>query len=512
MNFVSPIWLVSLLIWIPLLYWFYARKNIRQKVAVSSLYLWKKLQVEIPLNTANKRRNLPLSFYLFALALTGFCTVLAGPFRNVEKPAEILFLFENSARMGSKTTAGQTRLDLLKVKAQEILKTLPGSSQIRLHVFPSGMDRRGNAGEISSTLESIVPVLFACNLEEEVAKHIGFASGEQSAVFIFTDRTPSNLPQSWNLVARGEASRNVGWASLQIRERVADLRVQNFSTQRQSRNWKIQLDGETQKSQSITLEVAQSLEISVPLPVSAKRIEIILEAADDLEADDRIVLLGGKNEFRVALPMHSSPSLRRAFQSIPNTVLLEWVEKIPQDSEVDLFVLDRDRTTDQANVLFWDEGAIFAPKSIHAAADQELGQLLNFEGVQISRVYQAEPFTGEMLAYAKDDQGHSHPLLTRDGKRLVFYFRLEDSNWNTHPSFPVFWAAWIESLRKEIGGFRVESALLDPGQSANEGESREILHPLIQTQDREKRDFGPIFLISSIALFLAAWMLESRGK
>lgn len=512
MNFVSPIWLVSLLVWIPLLYWFYSRKNIRRRIPVSSLYLWKKLQTEIPLNTANKRHNLPLSFYLFALALTGLCTVLAGPFRNVEKPIEILFLFENSARIGSKTSAGQTRLELLKTKAQEILKTLPGSSSVRLHVFPVGMDQRGNAGKISSTLETLETVSLPCNLEEEVAKHIGFAGAESSTVFLFTDRTPSNLPHSWNLIARGEASRNVGWTNLDIREGVAHLRVQNFSPQLQSRTWKIQIDGETKKSQRIELATAQSSEIAASLQVTAKRIEIILEDSDDLEADDRIVLVRGKNEFRIALPVHSSASLRRAFQSIPNTVLLEWKEKIPQSSDMDLIVLDRNRNTDQANVLFWDEGAIFVPKSIHAATDQELGQLLNFEGVQISRAYEANQFSGEILAYAKDDQDHSHPLLTRDGKRLVFYFRLEDSNWNTHPSFPVFWAAWIESLRQESGGFRVESALLDPEQSANAGESREILHPLIQTQDSEKHDFGQIFLLSSIALFLAAWLLESHGK
>jgi len=266
-----PLWgwwtMLGLGIGLLLLYFLKLR---RQRMTVSSTFLWKKSMEDLHVNTLFQwlRKNFLLLLQL--LGLVGLAYSLAGPTTYSDaRGRHLIFLIDNSASMAA-TDVAPTRLDAAKEKVKERIEAMDTSDQAMLILFnedaqilqsytnrkadlKAAVDRipqTQRTTRITPALELAAGQANARRSAEEgqqelitdtMARSLGGLEGIPTEVLIFSDGRFAEVNSFFlgnlrpTLISLGTAATNVGitWANLKRDENHNDLfevtvRVQNF--------------------------------------------------------------------------------------------------------------------------------------------------------------------------------------------------------------------------------------------------------------------------------------------
>jgi len=131
MNFLNPITaLVAAGITVPLLVSLYFLKLKRKPIAVPSTLLWKKAIQDLQVNAPFQRIRNNLLLWLQLLLLAVLLIAMARPTqRAAVSPGErVVIVIDHSGSMNTETDGGQTRLELAKERALELIDNLDETS------------------------------------------------------------------------------------------------------------------------------------------------------------------------------------------------------------------------------------------------------------------------------------------------------------------------------------------------------------------------------------------------
>lgn len=515
MSFRDPqwLWLLALLPAILLL----ARRGLAtRRSEVASLVLWKKALAAIPSADISRRRAIPLSLWLWLLMFAALVLALADPEREVRGEARVLLLVDDGPRMEARDPQGRRRWESLQEKLGALLETM-GNPRVRFETLAGGLGVEGSPAQIRSRLLAVQPARKGARLDRAIAiRQSSFSSFD--AIVFAGDREPrwgeSSPPAQLQTLLVGAPSQNVGWVGLFRANEGISVVARNFSSSTQSRSVVLEVAGRMLEERPLSLAAYESREISFSRDALGDPAATIrLEPTDEFSLDDFLRLVELPRELRVRIPAELPPALRKAFAAIPETRAVEVHGKpLPVETEAEIFLRDAPEACARPVLRMRLEGEVFSPRELRGRPGDDLGRLLGFEGVRVEAAHRppagSEP--AQVLASASDAAGREWPILWREGEDLAIAFDLTRSDWDRHPSFPVFWAAWVEEIRLRRGA--VEN-FLQPEQSDTNGVTRELGRlELPQGSGIRREPISDLLLLAAMLAFLGAAALEWRRK
>jgi hypothetical protein len=268
-----PVWgrwtLLALGVFLLLLYFLKLR---RQRMTVSSTFLWKKSLEDLHVNALFQWLKKNFLLLLQMLGLVGLAYALAAPTTHSDaKGRHFIFLVDNSGSMAA-TDVTPTRLETAKVKVKERIDAMDTSDQAMLIVFNEDaqilQSYTNRKPDLKAAVDRIPQTQRGTRLQaalelaegqanprrsaeegrqelitDNMARSLGGPEGIPTEVIILSDgRFPDVTSFTLGhlrpmLISIGAASNNVGitWANLKRDENRSDLfevtiRVQNFGT------------------------------------------------------------------------------------------------------------------------------------------------------------------------------------------------------------------------------------------------------------------------------------------
>lgn len=508
------LWLLGL---IPLLLWFWRWRAPLQEREVASLFLWKKLSRH--LSDAGHRRRLPLSAYFWCAFFAALALALSQPKRITSDEPRVLLLLENSARMQAQLSNGATRFSKLQEKVADFLASLPSCS-VTLEVLPDAQPLEDSPAKIASHVKAIAPDSRPCNLRRELYARVS-AMRRFDLIVIGSDREIAmpDVAGEANLqkILVGAPSNNVGWVGLTRTDAGYAAIVKNFSQQRQTRKFEIWSGGVAVSQRSLDLAPGEAREILVAetqFPEGTTP-ELRLVPQDELALDDRLFLDELPQEMRVRIPADLPEAFLRAFAAIGQLRAIEAQGATPLPGEAELYLRDRPQGDSSPALVFHAQGEVFVPQVLRANPENALGRHLDFAGVELAQAWRVTSTMEQPIAWAREEQGKDWPILWSEGEDLHIAFDVAKSDWPKHPSFPVFWAAWVQQIREQRSHGRnlLHSESSDTNGIASDMSDRSVGWSVFSAGKAQPREsFSDLALALACLFFILAGFLEWRGR
>lgn len=334
MTFALPIGLLALLT-LPIIIILHLLRERRRRVVVPSLQHWQNL----PRSRAAERvRRLPLTLllllHLLVAALAGLALgrpQWAGAIGNARQLALVI---DTTTSMAARE-GGETRLDLARERAQDLLRGLGSGDRVTLiaagpqaRVLASG-DAADAAG-MSAALAALQPGGTGADLAGALTlAQAAFEGPRRRAIVVLTDGGPpagAALPASvaadldWQQLGAGQPNHAIvalaarPWGgNLQVYARIANYGPSEFATS-------VRLFGDDQLLGSRIAGVAPNgaTELTWTLPVRYTLLRAAIESRDGLPQDDEARLnLALTRPTEVLLVSEAPDLLRRALAAVP---------------------------------------------------------------------------------------------------------------------------------------------------------------------------------------------------
>lgn len=231
MGFLAPLSLFFALS-IPALVLLYLLRVKRQPRRVSSTWLWQRTiedaRASVPFQRL--RRHLLMLLQILALALLTFA--LARPVMNLvtRERGSVLILIDRSASMSARTGSGdETRLDVARRKATELVRSLGRGSQVALVAYAERPEVAAafttDFAAVRRALAGVSPTAAADDLKSAIwlaASIVPTVRNPRIVIFsdtaVLTPELLDLLPDVPTVVEIcGSARENVGWTNLNVR-------------------------------------------------------------------------------------------------------------------------------------------------------------------------------------------------------------------------------------------------------------------------------------------------------
>jgi len=333
-EFSNPgaLWLLTLALPILLLY---LLKRKRQDLQVPSLLLWKEARDDTKARTPFKRLRSNLLLFLQLLALVLITAALAQPhfYRTTAASGRWILALDSSASMQA-TDENPTRLEVARHQLIEAVDSIPPQDEIMvLSISGQATVRQSftqNRSLIRQSLSAIQPddlgnnwqqtaLILKSLLRERPVPHLILASDFAS----LPAGALNGVGLDPILVGKSDTNLAITRANVQPendhpQNQVLFYQLSNFSPRSMEAKVQILLNDEVSDAYSETLQPLQKLDrtLKVAVPQDSK-IEIRLDASDDLKLDNDFVLYAEAFHKIQVKVLNNDPFLKKALRAIP---------------------------------------------------------------------------------------------------------------------------------------------------------------------------------------------------
>jgi von Willebrand factor type A domain/Aerotolerance regulator N-terminal len=338
MNFAIP-WILWALLAVPLVAAMFLFRHRVRVMVVPALAAWVAI---VEPESSSRLRNLlrRLLTLLLETAVVGLLVVgAADPILHAKGSQSAVVVLDASATMRLTTAAGQTRGQMARALAEQVLDGLPADCRVRLVIasdVPRTPPEMGDTpAAVRRALQQVAPEQVDSDLPEalRLASSLIASSGEAELCVIsdFSGAEPGMLQQGYKgrarlrLISVGEDQPNAGiqhaWC-----EPAAGGKLTVRATIRQLAmgGQKIGLSVWTGSTQLATTTCAlsapsQEVVLQIPAPASPEMLELRLDAQDALDLDNRFFLQSAGVGRRILLVTDGNLPLQAALSSAENT-------------------------------------------------------------------------------------------------------------------------------------------------------------------------------------------------
>ena len=511
----------------------------RRDVAVPSLMLWRGLAAAARQAPRSRRRRrvdpLLVLRVAVAVALAGALCGLAWV-RPERVARRLVIVADLSASMAARRPDGRTRWQACADELRALIDRAGADGRVTVVPLPPptlSFVRQRDSG--LATLADLAPQSASLEPSELVNAAANALRGHPGAlVVVATDRQIEGLPEGIHVLAKGDASDNLGIVAFAEARRPGGghevlVGVASASAGEMSVEVTLLGDGRELGRQRSTVPARGRVSVVFDVPIgSVAELAARLEGGDALPLDDRAWLRRSPRPARVALLGEPSPALRRALAAQEGVTVVEAASGAvePPDGALAVYYrsvpsrLDRGRivvvapsqsvgSLRLAGEAEVGEGAVVAPRDPLMAA-------VRLDGVRVGPAARLLAPPGfETLARAGDV-----PLIGRwrEGEAEAVYVGIDParSTWPLSPSFPIFWAnatAWGGAGATCFAA----SGLLDPAETQAVGDETWLPEGLAtelapRTQATVARRLTGWLAIVGLALVVAHGWLAARAQ
>lgn len=474
-SFLAPAGFAFLAL-IPVVVVLYLLKLRRTRVIVSSTLLWRKSLQDLTANAPFQRLRKNLLLLLQVLVLGLLATALARPFvkAGVGGGNDICLLFDRSASMQA-LEDGQTRLDLAKQVALQMVDDMAGSDKMMVVTFADSSDVLCELTDNRVRLREAIRGIEATDTSTRVRDAILVASSLQAGMpnlrtVVLSDGRIADLADigarafDISFLRVGETSRNAGIVAFSVRDpaggegdRQCLVGVYNDAEEPLATTLSLSLDDQSAAVEEVQVEPKSMAEVVFALPnVDAGVLRADLDAPDALMVDNTAWLtLRPPGQVRVLLVAQGDSTsayfLKRVLALNPRVKLSAVApENYAGGLDSDLVIFDGFSPPEQpetAAIYFnalpsveglASEGAMDNPPIIATDPGHPVMRFLNPGNVVISKALRLMLPDGARPLISTQG-GALVADVSRGGRQaLVVAFDLADSNWPLRLSFPLF--------------------------------------------------------------------------
>jgi hypothetical protein len=487
MNFLSPFAFLFALT-IPVVIVFYLLKRKRVVKLVSSTLLWQKFlaetQASAPFQKLRRNWLLILQILLLALAVLA----LTRPyFATKAKSSDLrVIILDASASMQS-TDESPSRFEKARQEALKWVDSLrEGDKMVILQVAANTEVKQSETSEKSAlrrallscaALDSPTRLSPALKMAESLIRDRGKESNPEIHLFSdgavpdLSDFDNKALPLIYHKVGTG--ANNIGITALDVKanpedatQRAVYVSVANFSTNEQSTDLELRLDGKLLETRPIKIaawdgsvpggEVSPQLFLASQSSDGVFTVQSTLQ--DDLAADNQASIVSLlPHPVKALLVTHGNRFLEHALRDAPNIELTVAADELDDAAAYDFVVLDDVIPTvwPRGNVLaihvantnwFDSVSQLEAPAIVDWRATHPVLRYVGFDNVQVGKSMQVKTPT---WAVSLVDSPQSPLIVAGEiGRQRILWvgFDTLESTWPYRVSFPIFVANAAEWL------------------------------------------------------------------
>jgi len=297
MRLLNPSYLhLAWLALIPLALWLFRRQA--KRVPVSTLLFFKSLAREHQESAWLRRIKKWLSLLLTLLVLLFAIFALARPSSNIsaDSPGAVVIVVDRSASMAAKDAQGRTRLDELKQRVKERIRSLPDQVVLSLVAFDSRprvlLSRSRNRRECLRLLDELAPLPIEGKAEAALQAAQRLADLEaRSRIWLASDSTAGNNDDRDFIPAALPEPLNVGITGFQIRhsplardryEAFVKVSAAGSNRSKTTSSLEISIAGRIAQLRELDLAPGESTALILPLEgLRGQRLELRLKTAGD---------------------------------------------------------------------------------------------------------------------------------------------------------------------------------------------------------------------------------------
>ncbi|MCX7784443.1 MAG: VWA domain-containing protein [Meiothermus sp.] len=486
MSLLFPLWLLVGLVGL-LIVLLHLRRRTRRTQEVSSLYLWRKIVHDLPPQTPKEPPPLNPLLFLQILFVVLLALALAQPIWGVmsAKGQHTVYLLDASQSMQT-LDVKPSRFEAAKAQILRESQAQRGN-RVSLVVVGSvpyaAIARQQDVGHIETLLSTVSGSEGWANWREALPLLQGLqVEGEALRVVIYSD--VQGMQEAQSVLARAVAAEALEIRSLgRALPNVGFYRVTPEASVSRPGLWRLEghIGNFASDSKEVTVEawfhandgsVRSLLRTQVrltPNRASFFRIEVTPPGAgivelrlppDDLPSDNRAFFYLATTPLkpRVLYLGAVNPALQKALLTIPNLEVFT-ADRLPVDSDtynlvvVDGVLLERHPRT---HTLWINTsptpgmarpGLLDDPYPSGWQSQHPLSSSLDWSGVLLNRALEIPRLAGAEVLLEASGKPLVQARTNAYGREVVVAFALQDSNWTTQTSFPVFVAnllRWVE--------------------------------------------------------------------
>ena len=443
------------------------------RVVIPSIYLWGRIKDRNPpINALQKPRfNVLLLFQIMVVA-SGIIAI-ASPFVEVSstEPKTVIVVIDASASMKTRVSTTKMRFDMAVEEVEKLINALQDYDTVEIYTSGSNSSYfKGDKGGAFSYLRKIS--VADCESDVvDVCKNvvISVSGGKNVRMFLVSDKDIDlgDVNERFIRILVGGKSDNIGITRLSVDKRADGLydifvAIGNFTGNEIEVPLMI-VDSSISKNViakvGITTLVLEKVDIG-----SNNLIEVIIDRNDSLDVDNGAgaFKLNGR-QLKVLMSGVDNRFLSKSFRAMPDTDLT--VSQVPTSSGYDIYIYNEmlpsvipkggdivivNPPSDFSSFRFGkvldstlvDEGGNQLLRDVNIDEVKVVGAREISSGLQVEDVFTIK---GKPIAVLYADVGKSI---------LVLSFGLTTdavggSRWMYYPSFPIFWANYVEFIRSK---------------------------------------------------------------
>ena len=456
---------------------------------VPSVFLWRKSLKDYAANRPFQRLMKNLLLPLQILAALALALALMRPAVSGGTAGKTVLVFDVSGSMQTET-AGRTRLDLAKEEALALIRILPAEEKITVLAAGKETERLALSADREEAEKAVASVTCgregadidrALALADAVARDGETEAGADVVVYSDTFRRDQagirSAAFSLSIVNCGAGEDNRAVYSLEAENGQAFARVANFG-ESCSVSLVCEADGVLCDARETEIPAGETAGVSFTIPEGAQRVRVSLREKDALNADNAAEAAVKHHTARKAAVTSDSVFLESALRVRPDLTVLRTEENALAGTEADLYILGTSplivtRTLPEEG--YDPEAAAFGPfcwaeaeTDVSGSPAVEIAESPLTKGLTMKDVFfrSIRPVSGGRTAVSLNGE----PVIAWADGTAVLGFDLHNSNLPLKYDFPVLIQNILDWLL--------------PAETAEEGESTEMLMPLAESDVR----------------------------
>lgn len=456
----------------------------RDEVEVSSIYLWR--GVEVTVSAARPWQRLRPSLLLFVqlLVVAGLALAAARPVRLTDAPVadHTVYIVDASGSMAARD-GDPDRLAAAKAEARRLRSELPAGGVASVVVADARPRVVLTASSDRDAFDSALAPVEATAGSADFARAFVLAESLEttgdSIAFVFlsdgglSDAEQALLPPGTTYEAVGDQSTNRAVTRLTVEPGTGGLRalatVSNTGGPEATQTLRFDVDGVTAATEEVTVAAGESADVSVELP-AGQRVQAFLEGEDLLDIDDRAYAVAPtRRTLQVLVAGPDDPLLDALLAAVPGVEVTRSAGPVPAP-EADLAIYNQVDVPADPQAPYWAiappsgapgvtvVGTAEQPAATLVRTDDPLLADLDLSEVVIGAAQRLDAPTSEALVAAEGT-----PLLLRGtaGDRRFVYlgFPLADATLFAQPAFPILG----DRILNELGGAALPPQSLPAG-------------------------------------------------
>ena len=308
---------------------------------VPSTFLWRSA---IRDHAANKplqklRKNLLLPVQL--LAALALALALMQPYRTGGEASRTVMIFDLSASMQT-VSAGKTRLDAAKDRAEQLLRGLPPGEEITILAAGTEVRQVLNAGTDHEDVRRAIRSLRCGQEGAELNRAVSLAeairreeSDRGTNIIVFSDSYIAPAGAAAENMGQGEDNRGV--YALTAEEGSAYARICNYGADCVL-TVSCEADGRLCEAKEIEIPAGETAGILFSLPEGASMAEVKIREKDALAADNTARTPVRRSTARTVALTGDNLFLESALQVRPDLRVVRTSEDAPAETAADLYI------------------------------------------------------------------------------------------------------------------------------------------------------------------------------